>query len=455
MKRVTVELERYVPASEVFRLAAKEPGCAFLDSSLVNELGRWSILGLRPYKTLIKEQDGSFTEDGVFRQDTDFETWLGEFLRLHRDENETALPIVSGAIGYFSYDYGREHMGVPSAEQDVEPIPQARVVFYDLLLIEDCREKRVWLSACGQTEDAEALLARFRRDIERGMEEGFPPLPDAHATKPITVRPNFEKEEYKAAVDRMIRYIIEGDIYIANMTQRLDVMSDREPLAVFEHLRTHNPSPFGGYLDCGDHQIICASPERFLRLRDGVVETRPIKGTRKRGETPEEDEALRRELEQSEKDKSELLMIVDLERNDLNRVCRPGSVEVTELFTVETYATVFHLVSNIRGELAQGNDVTDLLRAAFPGGSITGAPKYRAMEIIDELEHGKRGLYTGSIGYLTLDGDCDLNIVIRTALHRDGRYHLGVGGGITSESDLEFEYEETLQKAKAVLEALQ
>lgn len=455
MKRVTVELERYVPASEVFRLAAKEPGCAFLDSSLVNELGRWSILGLRPYKTLVKEQDGTLTEDGVSCPDTDFETRLGEFLRLNRDENETELPIVSGAIGYFSYDYGREHMGVPSGEQDVEPIPQARVVFYDLLLIEDCHEKRVWLSACGQTEGAEALLARFRRDIEREMEEGFPALPDAHATKPIAVRPNFEKEEYKTAVDRMIRYIIEGDIYIANMTQRLDVMSDREPLAVFEYLRTHNPSPFGGYLDCGDHQIICASPERFLRLRDGVVETRPIKGTRKRGETPEEDETLRRELELSEKDKSELLMIVDLERNDLNRVCRPGSVEVTELFTVETYATVFHLVSNIRGELAQGSDVTDLLRAAFPGGSITGAPKYRAMEIIDELEHGKRGLYTGSIGYLTLDGECDLNIVIRTALHRDGRYHLGVGGGITSESDLEFEYEETLQKAKAVLEALQ
>jgi len=455
MKRVTVELERYVPASEVFHLAAKEPDCAFLDSSLVNELGHWSILGLRPYKTLVKEQDGSFTEDGVARPDTDFETRLGEFLRLNRDKNETELPIVSGAIGYFSYDYGREHMGVPSGEQDVEPIPQARVVFYDLLLIEDCHEKRVWLSACGQTEDAPVLLARFRQEIERGMEEGFPALPDAHATKPITIRPNFEKEEYKAAVDRMIRYIIEGDIYIANMTQRLDVVSDREPLAVFEHLRTHNPSPFGGYLDCGDHQIICASPERFLRLRDGVVETRPIKGTRKRGETAEEDEALRRELELSEKDKSELLMIVDLERNDLNRVCRPGSVEVTELFTVETYATVFHLVSNIRGEMAQGSDVTDLLRAAFPGGSITGAPKYRAMEIIDELEHGKRGLYTGSIGYLTLDGECDLNIVIRTALHRDGHYHLGVGGGITSESDLEFEYEETLQKAKAVLEALQ
>lgn len=362
--------------------------------------------------------------------------------------------MVSGAIGYFSYDYGRENMGVASQEADPEPIPQARVVFYDLLVIEDCRDKRVWLSACGVTEPAKILLDRFQEQIDQAARQGFPPVPTGHASRPIDIRPNFEKEEYKAAVDRMIRYIIEGDIYIANMTQRLDVASDKDPLSVFYYLREHNPSPFGGYLDCGDHQIVCASPERFLQLKDGLVQTRPIKGTRKRGDTPEEDAALRLELEQSEKDKSELLMIVDLERNDLNRVCRPGSVKVTELFTVEAYATVFHLVSNIQGQLAEGMDVTDLLKAAFPGGSITGAPKYRAMEIIDELEHGKRGLYTGSIGYLTLDGACDLNIVIRTALHRDGRYHLGVGGGITAESDLEFEYEETLQKARAVLEAL-
>ena len=163
---------------------------------------------------------------------------------------------------------------------------------------------------------------------------------------------------------------------------------------------------------------------------------------------------MRKELENSGKDKSELLMIVDLERNDLNRVCVPGSVKVTELFTVEEYATVFHLVSDIEGQLQEEKDIIDLMDAAFPGGSITGAPKYRAMEIIDELEHGKRKLYTGSIGYLTLDGDCDFNIVIRTAVHKDGKYYLGVGGGITAESDLEFEYEETLQKAKAVLEAM-
>ncbi len=238
------------------------------------------------------------------------------------------------------------------------------------------------------------------------------------------------------------------------MTQQLTIESEKPPLDVFYDLRKNNPSPFGGYMDYGDFQIVSASPERFLKMKKGHVNTRPIKGTRKRGATSEEDLLMRTELENSEKDKSELLMIVDLERNDLNRVCKPGSVKVTELFTVEEYATVFHLVSDIEGTLEEDKNFVDLMEAAFPGGSITGAPKYRAMEIIDELEHGKRNLYTGSIGYLTLDGDCDFNIVIRTALHKDGKYFLGAGGGITAESDLEFEYEETLQKAKAILEAL-
>ncbi|MEG1479227.1 MAG: anthranilate synthase component I family protein, partial [Clostridiales bacterium] len=178
------------------------------------------------------------------------------------------------------------------------------------------------------------------------------------------------------------------------------------------------------------------------------------KGTRKRGLTPDEDKALKTELQQSEKDKSELLMIVDLERNDLNKVCIPGSVKVTELFAVEEYATVFHLVSTIEGKLQSHLNAIDLIDATFPGGSITGAPKIRAMEIIDELENDNRNLYTGSFGYISLNGDMDLNIVIRTAIYKDGVYHLGVGGGITCESETEFEYEETLQKAKAILEAL-
>lgn len=206
---------------------------------------------------------------------------------------------------------------------------------------------------------------------------------------------DFEESGYLKAVDDVIDYITEGDIYIMNMTRR------------------------------------------------------------KRGESPQEDAMLREELQESKKDRSELLMIVDLERNDLNRVCVPGSVKVTELFQIEEYATVFHLSANVEGELAPGKDVMDLIEAAFPGGSITGAPKLRAMEIIDELEHGRRNLYTGSMGYLTLDGDCDFNIVIRTAVYQDGIYHLGVGGGITCGSERGFEYEETWQKAKAVLEAIQ
>lgn len=463
-QRIIKELKPYIPAADIFRIYEKEAGCAFLDSSLVNDLGRYSIIGRAPYLKLVKDGD-TFTVNGKPETGKTFEDYMREYLNTHEDKNECPLPIVSGAIGYFSYDYGREQMGVPTGEKDLVTIPEAVLTFYDCFIVEDCREKRTYLVSNGITGNAPELIRSIEKEIQENVKFGKISVSEAEKkiTDPVShrekfkiqVHPNFEKEEYKQAVDRMIRYIIEGDIYIANMTQQLTIESEKQPLDVFYDLRKNNPSPFGGYMDFGDYQIICASPERFLKMKDRHVNTRPIKGTRKRGATLEEDEMLRKELEDSGKDKSELLMIVDLERNDLNRVCTPGSVKVTELFTVEAYATVFHLVSDIGGTLADDKNVMDLLEAAFPGGSITGAPKYRAMEIIDELEHGKRNLYTGSIGYLTLDGSCDFNIVIRTALHKEEKYHLGVGGGITAESDLEFEYEETLQKAKAILEALQ
>ena len=449
-QRKIKKLDAYIPASELFRIYQEEKDCVFLDSSLVNQLGRYSIIGRCPYLKLVKDGE-RFTVNGAEERKRTFESYMKTYLAEHVDENQSELPLVSGAIGYFSYDYGRERQGIVSGEEEIVHIPEAAVTFYDFFIIEDCHKKETWMIADGITGDAEQMLDEAEKHCKKAI------LPGEKRTtekEKITVFPNFEKEEYKQAVADMIRYIIEGDIYIANMTQQLTIESKKEPLDVFYDLREANPSPFGGYLDYGEYQIICASTERFLQMKNGTVHTRPIKGTRKRGETPEEDRMMREELQNSEKDKSELLMIVDLERNDLNRVCVPGSVKVTELFTVEEYATVFHLVSDIEGNLQEEKNVMDLLDAAFPGGSITGAPKYRAMEIIDELEHGKRNLYTGSIGYLTLDGDCDFNIVIRTALHKDGRYHLGVGGGITAESDLEFEYEETLQKAKAILEAL-
>lgn len=440
-------LEKYPPMERIFRRYAGEKGAVFLDSSLQNELGRYSVIGLYPYLTLVKGE--RFTVNGRACGQK-FETFVKEYLKTHRDENPTKLPIVSGAVGYFSYDYGRKKENVRSRHEDSAGIPDCILSFYDVFLVEDHRARRLYVIANGEQKDSRERAA----ELEEEISDLLPDTGAALAETDFRIEANFEKEEYLEAVDDVVRYITEGDIYIMNMTQQLTIHSHKPPYEVFCGLRRNNPSPFGGYFQYGDFQVVCASPERFLRMKKGHVVTRPIKGTRKRGRTWEEDEALRKELKESGKDQSELLMIVDLERNDLNRVCVPGSVRVTELFEVETYATVFHLVSTVEGDLEDGKDVMDLLEAAFPGGSVTGAPKLRAMELIDELEHGRRGLYTGSIGYLTLDGDCDFNIVIRTAVCQDGVWHLGAGGGITCESEREFEYEETLQKARAVVEAL-
>lgn len=431
-----------------------EPDCAFLDSSLQNDLGTYSIIGFRPYLTLKKERD-IFTVNHVVQTDTTFEEYTKNYLQSHPDTNDTALPIVSGAIGYFSYDYDRIRHKIASSDQELLSIPEAILTFYDAFLIEDHQAKEISLCANGMTQNADTLI----QEIETILSNHMSSTPDAPDT-PVTSVPaccihsDFTEDAYKNAIKRLQTYMTDGDIYVANMTQQFTIQSCRKPFEVFARLRKENPSPFGAYLDYPDFQIICASPERFLKMQKGHITTRPIKGTCPRGTTPEEDEMLYQKLLHSNKDKSELLMIVDLERNDLNRVCKPQSVQVTELFTVEAYATVFHLVSNIEGDLREDKNVMDLLESVFPGGSITGAPKQRAMEIIDELELCKRNLYTGSLGYLTLDGDCDFNIVIRTAVHQNGSYYLGVGGGITVESDPQAEYEETLLKAKAILNVL-
>lgn len=434
--------------SEIFEAFHEEPEAVFLDSSLKNDLGRYSIIGLNPYHRLVVKNGVLYVNDVPTEQD--LFTYLKDYLGTHREKNPTNLPLISGAIGYFSYDFGRSIEGIPSRHKGFDFFPDCILNFYDHLIIEDLFEEKLYLTAGGHLAPAEEALKQLEQKIADLPET----KPESMADYPIVCTSDFLKEEYLDAIDRMIRYIIEGDIYITNMTRQIQVKSDKDPYDVFKTLRRNNPSPFGGYFNYDGFKIVSASPERFLKMKDRHVETRPIKGTRKRGETPEEDLALKQELRDSKKDQSELLMIVDLERNDLNRVCRPGSVQVDHLFDVETYATVFHLVSDVTGDLREDCDFSDLLKAAFPGGSITGAPKIRAMEIIDELEHSARGLYTGSIGYLSLDEGCDLNIVIRTALYHDGIYHIGAGGGITCESDLEFEFEETEQKAKALIAAM-
>ena len=448
MKTEIRRLPFYKEAADIFTMYRNREMAVFLDSALENSLGQYSVIGLFPY-LVIKEEEGICYKNGL-PVSVSFEEAMNRELKGRQEENPTELPLTAGAIGYFSYDYGRKFEQIKSRHPKKIAMPEALFAFYDLLIIEDKKEKVLYLTAKGETKDQEKMLDIIEEEIRLCGAAAKPEKQNQLAD----FIPNFEKEEYKQTVDQMISYIVEGDIYIANMTQQLEAKSTKEPYEVYRYLRTHNPAPFAGYFNYGDFQIASASPERFLQVKEGMIETRPIKGTRKRGNTPKEDAELKEELRNSSKDRSELLMIVDLERNDLNHVCEPGSVKVTEHFAVETYATVFHLVTTIVGKMKKNLQIMDLIQAAFPGGSITGAPKIRAMEIIDELEQDRRGLYTGSMGYLSLDGSCDLNIVIRTAVYQNGVYHLGVGGGITCESELEFEYEETLQKAKAVLEAI-
>jgi para-aminobenzoate synthetase component 1 len=282
------------------------------------------------------------------------------------------------------------------------------------------------------------------------------PLPDRVAADAPTIRSNFSRDGYLAAVRRVVEYVFAGDIFQANLSQRLQGPLTEASLTLYRRLRRLNPAPFSAFLDFGDLVVASSSPERFLRVASDtrLVEARPIKGTSPRGLGPEHDAALGRALTESDKDRAENVMIVDLLRNDLSRVCRAGSVHAPELFALEHYATVHHLVSTVVGELGGEFDVVDLLRAAFPGGSITGAPKVRAMQIIAELEPTQRGVYCGSIGYLSVTGALDTNIVIRTYLILGDHVYFQVGGGIVADSDPEQEYRETLDKARGLVTAL-
>ncbi len=448
--------------------------CGFLDSSLKNEEGMYSILGAWSH-TIIEDKDGKVrvngkeTEKSGEKSSDVFLNILEKYLKENAVQNPTKsiswknvrLPVTFGGIAYFTYDYGREFENISSRHNKKIDLPDALITFYDLYLIEENKTGNLYFCTEERLHSSEwyiKQLEKFAENISDEQEASHDNEKTVFKTNKekhnLHIYSDYEMEEYCTAVSRMKEYMCAGDIYVANMTRRITVESNAHPMDVFHYLRTKNPSPFGAYLSYGDVKIICASPERFFKLTDGKIKTRPIKGTRKRGDTPKEDAKLRKELENSEKDKSELLMIVDLERNDLNRVCKPGSVKVTEMYKIEEYATVFHLVSEITGELEYGKNITDIIRCAFPGGSITGTPKIRCMEIIDELENSSRGLYTGSIGYISMDGDCDLNIVIRTAIYQDGIYYIGTGGGITYESDENFEYEETSQKSIALIDAI-
>jgi len=392
--------------------------------------------------------------------------------------------LVGGFMGYFSYDLKDHLERLPHTTEDDLDIPLIYYGFYTRLLAYD-HDKGKWffirsyidiegdgrLSEILAAEDLAGSKDGDKKILERaldeldgilsGLSEASPDLKgsiiDKYLEKPIprvTLASNLKKSQYLKKVKKTKDYIHDGDIYQVNFSQRFKSEIPVDPMDLYYILRKKNAAPFSAYLKYPGFSIGSSSPERFLYLKDGTIETRPIKGTRPRGEDEAEDARNARELKESIKDRAELNMIVDLERNDLGKFCYYGSVKVAEHAVIEKYARVFHSVSTITGEVKEGTDIADMIKATFPGGSITGAPKIRAMEIIDELETVSRGIYTGSIGYISLDGTMDLNIVIRTFIIKDGCFYYNVGGGIVADSDPRMEFQETLDKGIALEDTL-
>ncbi len=446
-----VEVKTELNAFELYQLLSEGREGALLESNLKDEkLGQYSFIGWDPFLTF-RYQEGSYLLNEQSFQGEPFQV-LKELMAQYAFKNETDFPFVGGAIGYFSYDLVRELYPLENAKEQILDIPACYFNFYDQVIIFDHIKNKVYISALGISGSKDEAVNKVIGLLEagEGNKTSFSPTQQT-----LVFHSPFTKETYMETVEKVRQYIKNGDVYIANLTHTFSTQTHQNPFDTYQILRKINPAPFSGMLNFKDFSILSSSPERFLRIRHGKVETRPIKGTRPRGKTPEEDEHNKMELLSSEKDKSELLMIVDLERNDLSKVCKPHSVKVTELFELETYATVYHLVSAVEGQLMDGVSGLDCVKACFPGGSITGAPKLRAMEIIEELEPTRRNVYTGCLGFLGFDGGVDLNIVIRTIVMKDGQAFMGVGGGITWESDCAEEYQETLDKAKALFRSLE
>jgi para-aminobenzoate synthetase component 1 len=460
---------------EVCRHLAHLPRLLFLDSaSRLPALGRYSFVTADPFAWITSRGRRVWWNDTAF-EDADPWRVLADQASRWRTQTVRGLPpFQGGAAGLFGYDLCHHLERLPRPRHDEFAVPDLAVGFYDWVIGWDHAAGRAWLVSTGLPEvtpGGKRQRAERRMRTVRRLLDVRAPLADAPVVRrgrPVEILPqnsrpvpglsgvssNFDRCGYLAAVRRAIEYIHAGDCFQVNLSQRLLHPATLPPLELYQRLRERNSAPFAGYFDLGDFVIASASPERFVRVEDGEVETRPIKGTRPRGATPEEDRRNAEELLHSAKDRAENVMIIDLLRNDLGRVCAYGSVRVEAVCRLESYKTVHHLVSEVRGRLRPGLGPIDLLRAAFPGGSVTGAPKVRAMEIIAELEPTARGPYCGSLGYLGFDGTADTSILIRTFTIGGGWVQFPVGGGIVADSTPEEEYAETLHKAEGLLRAL-
>lgn len=420
-----------------------------------NEQSRFSIFSANPY-LVIYNSDGKTNIKALqqFQQSDCKPLELIKHQLAKKRTNNDVLPFPGGAIGYFAYDLARQYENLPNLALKDTNLPDMIIAFYDWALIINHVTQQTHLVRHPEPELPEdewqsivSIIENVQTSAEVQFNQRF------QLRSPFTS--NFTLDEYASAFNKIQEYILAGDCYQVNLAQRFTAEVSGSPIAAYCALSQQIQAPFSAFLQYEDFAILSVSPERFLKVSEGIVETKPIKGTRPRHSDPERDNQLANELYNSEKDRAENLMIVDLMRNDISKVCTPGSVKVPKLFDVETFTTVHHMVSTVIGKLASDKHAIDLLQACFPGGSVTGAPKIRAMEIIEELEPHRRGIYCGSIGYIGFNGNMDINIAIRTLLWENHKLHCYAGGAIVADSKMHDEYHETWTKVERILRILQ
>lgn len=450
-REIMADLETPVSAF----LKVNRRGYSFLLESVEGgeRLARYSFIGTEPYRVLTTNGEDKIDPLPALKKEMD----------RFQPVPVTGLPkFCGGAVGYLSYETVTRFEKLPSPDRDPLGLPESLFMFVDTVLIFDhVTHKIKVLSHAHLDGDIEAAYKKAVAKIDdliARLNQPLPPTRQMNGSPPATVQSkptsNFTKESYQAVVNKIKRYITEGEVIQVVPSQRLSQPTAAAPFDIYRALRTINPSPYMFYLDLTDFFIIGASPEILVRVEDGIVTTRPLAGTRPRGKTPEEDVRLEQELRSDEKERAEHIMLVDLGRNDIGRVSEPGTVEVSELMDVERYSHVMHLVTNVQGKLRKDMNAFDALRACFPAGTVSGAPKIRAMEIIAEVEPEKRGPYAGAAGYFSFSGNMDMAIAIRTMVVTKGIAYTQAGGGIVYDSEPETEFEETLNKARALLNAI-
>lgn len=430
------ELSYQTDAAPYFAALADLPWAAWLDSG---GMARYDILVAVPQRTLVLDSKTICSDPFALLRSE-----LGE-----QNVPIANIPFAGGALGYWSYDLARRIMTLPSIATDAEQLPDMVVGIYDWAVVLDHLQHTACLVSHRRFAETARLLPQILRRLQNKT-----PIQSATFRSQGNITSNFTPEKYASAFSSVQNYLRSGDCYQVNLAQRFSAMATGNAMGAYLTLRRLSPAPYSAFLNLPQAQILCASPERFLGVRGGRVETKPIKGTRPRSSNARQDYQLAQELRNHPKDCAENLMIVDLLRSDLGKCCVAGSIRVPKLFEVESFSNVHHLVSTVEGQLEAGRDALDLLRNCFPGGSVTGAPKLRAMQIIEQLEPNRRGLYCGTIGYIGFDGNMDSNIAIRTLVYSKNEIRCWAGGGIVADSDLASEYQETLYKASAMLKLM-